>query len=1139
MKIDWWSIVNLKWGRVNRVTVLLVLLCFSILVHLRLITFSNPFVATCVSALALFGLPGFVITNTLLYDNGWTWVERAVFSFGTGMALLTLPASLLVGFKGRLETLNSISLLLNIGLVVLYLLGELKGGSKPARASTAASFYQLERFNFEEGLLLTCYGVCIVALVFIYWRSSTPWALIGDRWNYMPYIRAYMDLPLLDPIGVLRPVESNRMNCIGWPAVLALLTKNSGVHLIDVYTTYFPPLLWLTSLISFHLAHKKLFQNRKQALFVSIIYVLYLLATLGRDIGVIVDRGGHRLFFGVIEDKCITLFVFFPLSLTLITAYIARPGWRYLLLLSVFAAAQASTHPVSYFLFGMVIGFFGLVRILTQCWPFTSAQGIISRLSHGDIIKFATVLAVISIFVVFSLWQRKEYLSSGEMGPAAQSYNPQLSPLGLETMRKTFLDRHMVLLDGNRYVAAPTLVQNQVQLWAIVLIPVLLLFTRYDIAAQYLLGAFVGPLVLLYIPSTATLLGRLIPAGVLYRINWIIPISQVVGYAFYQLLSLIRSKLWASKNKALQRYIPSFMPLVIVAVCAFAWRGEIHRGISYFQEQKERWMLSPAEERDLRDISTFLARQLVSKVTVLSDYRTLRYLTTFSAKTTNLIFAQLGDEREQVIKQISRLQKLEFFDTDAIAFMRQYDVKYIIWRRDFPSTCQFVLLTSFFRPIYQNETYILFEVISDLVPSHVIVGNSLLKQERYNDALLEYNLAVRLHPSEPAGYFGLGYVYYALGEWDKAISSYSKAVELSPDPSNTLQHIQLGIDLGYLGRYLAKRSNYQTPYGAHNNFVVVYDFLERLGIYPRQSSGVYRGAFVVGGIPRGVFFQHPVSLISYQLVVPTSAELEFHLALAPAVWQPGKGDGVQFDIYIDDGHARRNVFSRYIDPKNIPADRRWHDYKVDLSAWAGQTVTITFATGCGPNDNCDYDWAGWGEPRIVQPIAYNFLDHFSTAEQVTQGLGEVRVVTQTIDYEPRLLLFQHPSSQVAYSLTLPPQSTLYFGYGMAPEVWSPGKGDGVEYNIYVQRPEEPYKLYRVFHRIIDPKNNPDDRRWFDERVDLSRFGGQTVKIIFEALPGPAGNANYDWGGWSAPVLVDETLPGENIAGPTAPSRNVP
>jgi len=81
----------------------------------------------------------------------------------------------------------------------------------------------------------------------------------------------------------------------------------------------------------------------------------------------------------------------------------------------------------------------------------------------------------------------------------------------------------------------------------------------------------------------------------------------------------------------------------------------------------------------------------------------------------------------------------------------------------------------------------------------------------------------------------------------------------------------------------------------------------------------------------------------------------------------------------------------------------------------------------------------------------------------------------------------------------------------------------VDYSTYVQRPDELY----THHRYLDPKHNPADRRWVDARVDLSRFGGETVQIIFEATPGPAGDANYDWGGWSWPVLIDETLP-ENV-----------
>jgi hypothetical protein len=59
----------------------------------------------------------------------------------------------------------------------------------------------------------------------------------------------------------------------------------------------------------------------------------------------------------------------------------------------------------------------------------------------------------------------------------------------------------------------------------------------------------------------------------------------------------------------------------------------------------------------------------------------------------------------------------------------------------------------------------------------------------------------------------------------------------------------------------------------------------------------------------------------------------------------------------------------------------------------------------------------------------------------------------------------------------------------------------------------------MFHLNIDPKNNPNDCKWFDENVDLSEYGGQKANINYETLPGSAGNANFDCGGWSSPVFV--------------------
>jgi hypothetical protein len=107
---------------------------------------------------------------------------------------------------------------------------------------------------------------------------------------------------------------------------------------------------------------------------------------------------------------------------------------------------------------------------------------------------------------------------------------------------------------------------------------------------------------------------------------------------------------------------------------------------------------------------------------------------------------------------------------------------------------------------------------------------------------------------------------------------------------------------------------------------------------------------------------------------------------------------------------------------------------------------------------------------------------------------------------------------------------------MDPAVWLEDRSDGAEYNVYVRSLAEPHTLRRVYSRTLDPGHRPEDRRWFDARVDLSPYGGQAVELVFEVLPGSAGDASYDWGGWSSPQLVyasrDGTSQAEEVPGLT-------
>jgi hypothetical protein len=123
---------------------------------------------------------------------------------------------------------------------------------------------------------------------------------------------------------------------------------------------------------------------------------------------------------------------------------------------------------------------------------------------------------------------------------------------------------------------------------------------------------------------------------------------------------------------------------------------------------------------------------------------------------------------------------------------------------------------------------------------------------------------------------------------------------------------------------------------------------------------------------RRVLYEHPPESgkeeIIYRVQVPEAGALRFSIALSPEVWSPEKGDGTTFQVYVAEPDATqggRFVFGRYINPKHNPSDRRWRNFLVDLSPWAGRTVNLSLVTTGGPADDWAFDWGGWGELQVV------------------------------------------------------------------------------------------------------------------------------------------------------------------------------
>jgi len=100
------------------------------------------------------------------------------------------------------------------------------------------------------------------------------------------------------------------------------------------------------------------------------------------------------------------------------------------------------------------------------------------------------------------------------------------------------------------------------------------------------------------------------------------------------------------------------------------------------------------------------------------------------------------------------------------------------------------------------------------------------------------------------------------------------------------------------------------------------------------------------------------------VVVPDGGMLEFGVAIRQETWGQGGGP-VEFEVSLGVGGDReRSLFSTVIDPDGA-AEPRWLDQQIDLDDFAGQRVTLRFATR--RTDGA----SGFSLPVFSDPIVYS------------------------------------------------------------------------------------------------------------------------------------------------------------------------
>jgi len=180
-------------------------------------------------------------------------------------------------------------------------------------------------------------------------------------------------------------------------------------------------------------------------------------------------------------------------------------------------------------------------------------------------------------------------------------------------------------------------------------------------------------------------------------------------------------------------------------------------------------------------------------------------------------------------------------------------------------------------------------------------------------------------------------------------------------------------------------------------------------------------------------------------------------------------------------------------------------------------------------------------------ISYRFMDNFIGAEVDSEKKDKKREAAVnaqniTVNNISRDSIVQPSRTGVTFRVSIPLQKCrIRVNLTTDPNTWN-SDGDGITFKLalndnllenFFDKPgmvgdEERsaflkprgffFRPRTIYMNYLDPKHNPDQRKWHSVSIDMSRFAGKVVDLEFVSDPGPTNNDISDIAVWGDPVI---------------------
>jgi len=368
-----------------------------------------------------------------------------------------------------------------------------------------------------------------------------------------------------------------------------------------------------------------------------------------------------------------------------------------------------------------------------------------------------------------------------------------------------------------------------------------------------------------------------------------------------------------------------------------------------------------------------------------------------------------------------------------------------------------------------------------------------------------------------------------------------------------------------------------------------YDFTKRIHeaetgiIVDGRASELDYGAtfnatwFRCGGVMKRGIYAHPPYKIRakgaepaqtfgcFTVNLPSEARAYLGFSIGLRDGTLGRSDGVEFRVLINENIIFKEVYAK----------NEWKKLKLPLDKWRGKRVRITFVTTPSPSHNASFDWACWGEPRVLlepkprrgeitfaspRPVSSIVSPDARMKWRMTERRDGLYFYDVDMRMPDRIIFLWREPKRVSLPLDLaaepfslsfcvndaPAKPPLRYAGAKQGTASSGGvKRAGINahppdfgrtsIDYVLQLPEkESISLEfavglrdgaksegvvfvvevngaEVFKKLVTA---PDG--WHSARVDLSRFSGKT--ILLSLVVDADGSYYYDWATWAQPVL---------------------